>query len=251
MTTLQVSDISVAGLTRPRLRQINLTLQGGQLVGVIGANGAGKSSLLKTLAGLLEPGSGNVEMNGQLLHRMSAREKAKVFAYLPQNEKPQWDISVTELIKIGLLQQHVSGQKKQQRIDTVLAACDLISLAQRPLSTLSGGEQQRALLARALVAQPQLLLCDEPTAALDISHQLQTMRLLKQRSQQQLVICCLHDLPLAARFCDQLILLHEGALIDVGTPATVLSDSNLAQVFGIKAQWFCETSGVAWLPQPL
>ena len=125
-------------------------------------------------------------------------------------------------------------------------------MSARALSTLSGGEQQRALLARALVGQPKLLLCDEPTSALDINHQLHTMQLLQQRSGQgQLVLCCLHDLPLAARFCDQLVLLNEGKLIDVGGPAKVLSDANLAQVFGIKALWFCEDSGVAWLPQPL
>lgn len=251
MIKLELANITVDGLTAPRLQQLNLSLQGGQLAGVIGANGAGKSTLLKTIAGLLKPTSGQVLFNTRGLSQMNAQQKAEVIAYLPQNEQPQWDISVTELIKIGLLQQKISRSEQQQRIDIVLQACDLTQFSSRALSTLSGGEQQRALLARALVAQPQVLLCDEPTAALDIQHQLQTMQLLRARSQQQLVLCCLHDLPLAARFCDQLILLHEGQLIDVGSPAKVLSDKNLAHVFGIKAQWFCEDSGVAWLPQPL
>lgn len=252
MALLELSDIRVEGLSAPRLQSINLTLHSGQLVGVIGANGAGKSSLLKAIAGLLTPATGHVAIDQQPMQQMSARQKAEVMAYLPQREQPQWDVSVIELIKIGLLQHRLSRSEQQLRIDQVVTECDLVDLSARALSTLSGGEQQRALLARALVGQPKLLLCDEPTSALDINHQLHTMQLLQQRSGQgQLVLCCLHDLPLAARFCDQLVLLNEGKLIDVGGPAKVLSDANLAQVFGIKAQWFCEDSGVAWLPQPL
>ena len=249
---LTLRQISVEGFNKPRLNNLNLTLNDAQLVGIIGGNGAGKSTLIQTIAGLLPQATGECVFKQRVLTEISASERAKVMAYLPQFEQPQWDITVIELLQIGMLQLSLSKQQRQQRIELQLKQCDLEPLANRLLSTLSGGERQRALLARALVSDPALLLCDEPTAALDIKHQLQTMALLRrQAGQGQLVLCCLHDLSMAARFCDQLVLLDNGNLVDAGSPAKVLSDKNLASAFGVNAEWFCSASGVAWIPQPL
>lgn len=249
---LSIQQLSLAGIRRPRLQQVQLQLSAGQLVGLVGANGAGKSSLLQVIAALLTPSAGEVRIDGTVVTSLAPEQRAQVIAYLPQYEQPQWDIKVRELVDIGLLHHRLSRRQRQLQLQHALTACDLLQLAERPLSTLSGGERQRALLARAMVGQPKLLLCDEPTAALDIQHQLQTLQLLQHQARQgQLVLCCMHDLSLAARYCDQLVLLHEGRLLEVGAPATVLSDAHLATAFGIQAQWYCDSSGVAWIPQPL
>lgn len=252
MSLLQLSNVTVSGTLRQRLDNVNLSLDSAQLVGVIGANGAGKTTLLQVIAGLLSDCCGHVFVNGKTLKSLPTKEQARVMAYLPQHDMPQWDISVSELLEIGLLQHRLGKTARSERIVQVMGQCDLVTLANRRVSTLSGGERQRALLARALVGEPHVLLCDEPTAALDIKHQLDTMTLLKKRAHRgQLIVCCLHDLALAARFCDQLVLLQEGQLVDVGTPANVLSEQHLARAFGITAQWICNDSGVAWIPQPL
>ncbi|MGM0525866.1 MAG: ABC transporter ATP-binding protein [Pseudomonadota bacterium] len=250
--SLQITDVSLKGIARDRLHEINLTLTKPALVGVIGANGAGKSSLLKVIAGLEKVSQGDVFVAGKQLSDLNSKQRAAVLSYLPQNEQAQWDITVTELLAIGLLQHSLGKQHRRQRLQKWLNYCDLTGLAERRLSTLSGGERQRAFLARALISEPQLLLCDEPTAALDIQHQLQTLTLLKQQSRAgRLVVCSLHDLSLAARYCDRLILIDQGKLLATGSPASVLTDVNLARAFAVSAEWFCHSSGVAWIPQPL
>jgi len=245
---LTISAVTLAGHQRARLSDVHFSTHGGGLIGLIGANGAGKSSLLKVLAGILEPDAGQVSWNGQSLLTCSRNAQAQVRSYLPQHEQLPWPVASQSVIELGFSQLGLPPETQQDYLRQVVDDLELGALLSRPVTTLSGGEQQRVLLARALVGQHPLLLVDEPCAGLDIAHQLRTLSYLKQQAEKRLILMAIHDLALAARFCDQLLLLDQGQVLAAGRPASVLSDTNLAQGFGIQAQWFCSETGVAMLP---
>jgi len=218
---------------------MDIALNSGELVGLIGPNGAGKSTLLAMLAGLLTPDSGRVELDGQALQSLGNDERARRLAWLEQQATVHWPISVERVVALGRtpwLQpwQRASGEDRD-RVEAAMLATDCIALRQRTVATLSGGERTRVLLARALAGEPQILLADEPTAALDLAHQLQTMELLRGCADRGL--CCgivLHDLALATRYCDRVYLLHHGRLHSHGSPDTVLDEQTFAQVYGVQ-----------------
>ena len=170
---------------------------------------------------------------------------------MPQQPFAEGALSVAEILRVGLvnLQMSIPAACELQRVTELLA---LHPLLQRPVASLSGGEQRRVHLARALLGDLPWLLLDEPIASLDIHYQLQIMELLRaQADNGKLVMVALHDLSLAARFCNHLVLLHQGQLLAAGAPAQVLSDENLATAFRIRARWLCTEQGVGWLPQRL
>jgi iron complex transport system ATP-binding protein len=221
------------------LDEVGLELGRGEMLGLIGPNGAGKSSLLRLLAGVVTPNAGSLSLDGRPFESMTRGERARRIAYLPQLNQIAWPLSVERLVELGRLPhlepwQH-PGSDDRAIIERVIVQTDLLSLRQRPFDTLSGGEQARVLLARALVTEPDILLADEPVAALDPAHQLDVMQLLSDHCDAgQSVIVVLHDLTLAAHYCDRLQLLLEGATLADGIPEEVLNEDNLADAYAIE-----------------
>jgi len=258
-TTLSAQQVSFARDGNLILDNADLTLTQGELVGLIGPNGAGKSSLLRIMAGLQQPDSGQIYLSNEthpqkLLNDFSGRERAQVLAYLPQQETPAWPLQVEHLVGLGRAPWHkpMSGksERDKQAIERALEITELQSLRQRIVTTLSGGELQRTLLARVFAGEPNIILADEPIAALDPYHQLHMMELLAEHAQQGgAVLAALHDLSLAARFCSRLVLLHRGKIVADGQPIEVLTTENLEQVYGISAYVDCRDDGVVIIPR--
>lgn len=228
-----------AGRTIEVLSTVDLDVHAGEFVGLIGPNGAGKSTLLSVLSGLHKPLSGQVSLHGADLHTLTTRERTRSIGWLEQAAPIHWPISVERLVALGRLPHLGAWQRPSERDQAIIAAAldatDCGPLAARNATTLSGGERTRAQLARILAAEPTVILADEPVAALDLGHQLQTMALLRAFSREQRAcVTVLHDLSLAARYCDRLYLVHEGRPIASGPPDAVLTAERLRDVYGVE-----------------
>lgn len=244
MSLLQTEALSVRLGGHVLLNGIDLEIERGELFGLIGPNGAGKSTLIKAMMQLL-PYSGQVCLAGQPLARLAARVRAQRLAYLSQDDRLQWPISVQDLVALGRHPYRGSWWRNdarraagadQRAIEQALHATDIWSLRERRADELSGGERARARLARVLAVEAEVLLADEPVAALDPMHQLRVMELLRARCQGgQAVVVVLHDLTLASRFCDRLLLLDRGTAVASGKVESVLSAEHLANVYGVQA----------------
>ena len=250
MSLLAAEGISFKRNQQLLLQDIHLNLQAGELVGLIGPNGAGKSSLLKILAGLEKPSSGLVKFQGQILHKLSAQQRSRQLAWLAQGGSIHWPLTVERLVALGRLPHLATWQsasnQDQAAIETAIQQTGIEHLRTRDATTLSGGERTRVLLARALAAEPSVLLADEPIAALDPGYQLQTLELLRSFSQgQRACIVVLHELSLAARYCDRLYLLQTGCIVDTGSVNKVLSAENLKNVYKIECEIGC--TSVPWI----
>ncbi|NBC47955.1 MAG: ATP-binding cassette domain-containing protein [Gammaproteobacteria bacterium] len=242
---LQLHDLSVQIRGQTLLAGVDLEIGRGELFGLIGPNGAGKSTLVKALMQLL-PASGEVLLEGASLAAMNARERAQRLAYLSQDDRLQWPIRVRDLVALGRHPYRGSWWRGGQApgasaadhaaIEQALHATDVWDLRERRSDTLSGGERARARLARVLAVEAEVLLADEPVAALDPMHQLRVMELLRARCRSgQTVVVVLHDLTLASRFCDRLLLLDQGRPVASGAVDSVLSSDNLRSVYGVRA----------------
>ncbi|HSC67100.1 MAG TPA: ABC transporter ATP-binding protein [Cellvibrio sp.] len=263
-TTLSAQQVSLIRDGNQILDRADLTLSTSEFVGLIGPNGAGKSSLLRMMAGLQPADSGQVFLAAanspddnqaqKLLADFSGRERAQLLAYLPQQETPAWPLQVEHLVGLGRAPWHkpMGGKspRDKQAIEHALVVTELQSLRQRIVTTLSGGELQRTLLARVFAGEPKIILADEPIAALDPYHQLQMMELLASHAKQGgSVLAALHDLSLAARFCSRLVLIHHGKIVADGQPIEVLTTENLEKVYGISAYIDCRDDGVVIIPR--
>ena len=222
------------------LRQVSVEAVPGELLGLIGPNGAGKSTLMRILAGVKTADEGVVLYDGQSARQIGRRVLAQRLAYLPQGGVSAWPLRVENLVALGRVPHRgaLGGADPPgpAAIEAALAAADLLALRHRTATTLSGGELARALLARALAVEGDALLADEPVAALDPCHQLEVMSLLRRHADAgKPVVVVLHDLALAARFCDRLVLLHGGEVVAQGHPDDVLTDDWLAQVYRVSA----------------
>ena len=219
----------------------SLHIGGNELVGLIGPNGAGKSTLLQMLAGLIKCDTGTVLLNQRDIHTINLQERSRSLAWVEQNGAVNWPLTVERIISLGR-RPHLGtwqkpGDDDHQAIEQAIIDTDCAGIRHQDATTLSGGERTRLLLARALAAQPDVLLADEPVAALDLKQQLQAMHVLENfSSADRTCLVVLHDLSLAARFCNRLYLIHEGAIVAEGTPATVLTESNLKTVYGVEVQ---------------
>ncbi|WP_326769597.1 ABC transporter ATP-binding protein [Streptomyces sp. NBC_01591] len=209
----------------------------GQLVGLVGPNGSGKSTLLRCVYRALRPSAGTVRLGGEDLYAMSAREGARRLAALPQEAVTEFDFTVAEVVAMGRLPHQRSvgraTDEDRQACESALAGVDAGHLADRGFLTLSGGEKQRVLIARALAQQPRLLVLDEPTNHLDIAQQLEVLALV--RGSGLTVLTALHDLNLAALHCDVLHVIDSGRIVASGPPHDVLTTELLAEVFGVRA----------------
>lgn len=234
---LQARRLSVSLGGRRIVHEVECSIGPGEVVGLIGPNGSGKSTLLRALAGLLPAESGQVLLSGKELRRWRINDAARVLAYLPQGAECHWPLTVGHVVGLGRLPfGDANTDAGQAHIARALEAVDALYLRERVISELSGGERARVLLARALAGDPALLLVDEPADGLDPYHQLQLMELLAARAHEgRGILVVLHDLGMAARLCNRLLLLKDGALLAAGQPADVLTDSLLADAHGITA----------------
>lgn len=236
---LQAQAISVARAGRCILHDVSLYLQPGQVLGVLGPNGVGKSSLLGVLNGELTPSDGQVLLDDQPLACWQGRQRARRLAVLPQNSSLSFAFSVEQVVSMGRMPHDTGAQADADIVRRVLQAVDAEHLAGRNYLQLSGGERQRVHLARVLAqlwpgADGQVLLLDEPTSMLDPLHQLSVLDAVRGFADHGAsVLIILHDLNLAARYCDQLLLLGDGGVQASGTPHQVLQPASLHQVFGV------------------
>lgn len=224
------------------LRNINLRLHRGSCTGILGPNGSGKTTLLDILAGLLRPDSGSIAFQGRPIHQWPKKELARLLALVPQDFMVRFGFTVREVVTMGLhphLHRFASPSAADERlIDTVLEVTGIKTLAERPVTRLSGGEKQRVAVARALAQQPAVLLLDEATSNLDIHHSLEILHLIRNRFEQQhmQVVAVMHDLNLAAFFCDQLIFLKAGEIVCQGATNEVLTPAIIKTVYGVEAE---------------
>jgi iron complex transport system ATP-binding protein len=240
MSVLDASKICVRRGSRAILDDVSLHAESGDFVGIIGANGAGKSTLLSVLAGLLSPDSGSVTLDGVSIRALSGMQLARRRAYLPQNPRCEWPISVERLVALGLTPTlpALGGLPASfgPKITRALQACDLLAHREQPATTLSGGELARAMLARALVADPDVLIIDEPIAGLDPKHALDTARRLQLLARGgKLVIASIHDLTLAGRFASRIFALANGRVAGDGATQAILTPALIRSAFEVEA----------------
>ncbi len=235
MSLLSVRDLTLRRASRVVLENVSLDVAAGEIVGLLGPNGAGKSTLMRAALGLIAA-EGAVTLGDAPLHDLPTRARALRAAYLPQERGVAWAITVEALVSLGRLPHRASAAEDRAAVDAALAATDLTALRHRPATELSGGERGRALIARALAQGAPLLVADEPTAGLDPAHQIALMTTFRrQAASGRGVLVALHDLGLAARWCDRVVLLDAGRVAAAGPPAEALSPDRLGAVFGVTA----------------
>lgn len=222
------------------LRGVSLTVRTGEVVGLIGPNGAGKSTLLRLALGMLPPGVGRVHIDGRPLDRLGRREAARLLAWVPQGSLPGFGFTAHEMVLMGRHphQGRLAGESAEDYrvVEAAMRDTGTWPLRRRPFDTLSGGEQQRVLVARALAQDPRIVLLDEPTSHLDPRHQLEVLTSVDRwrRQGERSVLVVLHDLNLASQFCDRLALLAGGRVVREGPPEEVLDEEILAGVYDVR-----------------
>lgn len=226
------------------LQDLSFDIAPGEIVGVIGPNGSGKSSLLKLLARVLRPQAGTIHLLGRELHSLPQSEAARTIALVPQDSLQVFPFTIAEIVLMGRFPHHRSrwtlagfgweGPEDIRLAEEAMSETDVTHLAGRLIGDVSGGERQRAIIARALTQQPQILLLDEPTAFLDLHHQLDICRILRRLNEERALTIVLvsHDLNLASQYCDRLLLLNGGRIARHGTPSEVICSDVLEAVYG-------------------
>ncbi|PJG82409.1 ABC transporter ATP-binding protein [Caviibacterium pharyngocola] len=225
--------IKVENISLPYgLNNVSCQIPQGKLVGIMGANGAGKSTLLKSIAGILPPASGEIWLKNRKLSELTAQQKSEQLAYLAQNTQINWDLSVYDVIALGL-PRPLSASQEAEKVRSVSEKFSITHLLNQPYQQLSGGEKTRVQLARCCIKASPLLLADEPIAALDPYYQIDIMEQLKALTPEHTCVVVIHHLSLAYRFCDEVILLHHGKILASGKTAQVLTKENLAKGFNV------------------
>lgn len=236
---IAVQNICFSYNSHPILHDVSLNVKEGQVVSIVGPNGAGKSTLLKCMVRLLKPQAGTVYLNGKDIDGKNSRELAKVMGYVPQNTKDVFSFTVLETVLMGR-KPHISweiGDEDFRVVTQVMRFLGIEDLAERPLEQLSGGQKQKVFVARALAQQPSIFLFDEPTSSLDVRHQLEVFATIKQLAEVEgrTVIIVVHDLNLAARFSDVLVMLKQGSIFAAGNPDKVINEDNIRDVYNVSA----------------
>jgi iron complex transport system ATP-binding protein len=237
---LMINKLSFNYTGIPVLKDVDLEVGPGEMLGIVGPNGSGKSTLLKCINRVLKTQPNTVLIDGNDINNLNLRELAKMMGYVPQTSTNTFPFTVFDVVLMGR-KPYIHWNLSERDYEIVADVLDFLGigeLSMRHFNELSGGEQQKVIVARALAQQPRLLLLDEPTSSLDIKHQLEIMCILKSltQSKERSVIVSLHDLNLASRFSDIILMLKQGCIYAVGTPEEVLTEENIDAVYGIKAQ---------------
>lgn len=243
---LQARGVALTRHGRAIVKGIDLDVRRGEMLGLIGPNGAGKSTLMRVLAGIARPTGGTVRFEGRPLDSYSDRERGRKIAVMQQTPHLGFAFPVADVVAMGRYphKPRLAPLDEQDRraIRRAMETAGVDTLAHRMITTLSGGEKQRAFLARALAQEPELLFLDEPTANLDVRYQLEILTLIRRLNRETglTVVIAIHDLGLALRFCDRLAVLSRGELAATGPAADVLSEELIAGVFGVRAKVWCD-----------
>ena len=239
-------NITLQGVTfsyrsTPTIQKVDLQLRDKEVLGLIGPNGSGKTTLLKCINKILEPKQGTILLDGQNMKKMSRQQVARQVGYVPQHSQDSTDgLPVYEVVLMGR-KPHISWastQKDDEKVWDALKALNIEHVANRNFFELSGGEQQRVLVARSIAQEAKVLLLDEPTSSLDIRHQLEVMELTRQlvAKQNLSAAIAIHDLNLAARFCDKIVMLKAGEIYATGDAKSVLVKENIGAVYGVDVE---------------
>ena len=230
-----------AAIQSPVLKNVSLTIASGEVLGILGPNGSGKSTLLKVLMRILTPQQGKVELFGQPHAAFSQAEISRRVAFVPQETQQAFPFTISEMVLMGRYPHHnrtwgLGWESSRDRTVAMQAMNDLgvSQLGARLITNVSGGERQRAVIARALAQEPEVLLLDEPTAFLDLHHQLEIARIIRRLNRERglTVVLVSHDLNLASQYCDRLLLLREGEIVTMGSPEEVIARKSLERVYG-------------------
>jgi iron complex transport system ATP-binding protein len=245
---IETRDLSFAYHDRAVLRGVQLSVEQGQMLGILGPNGSGKTTLMKILSAVLH-GRGGVSLNGRRIETYGRRELSRLLAVVPQESRVSFPYTVAELIMMGRASYHspfaLEGKKD---LDVARASMELtgcLELSHRYLHELSGGEKQRVMIARALAQEPEILLLDEPSAFLDLKHQVQIFELLRRLNRERglTIVAALHDINLAALFFPRLMMLRDGRVHRDGPPRDVLTENTIEEVYGIRVRIENDVSG--------
>ncbi|NPE28724.1 heme ABC transporter ATP-binding protein [Methanococcoides sp. SA1] len=236
---LEIKDLSVSYGKRKIIDEICLSAEKGEFLGIIGPNGSGKTTLVKTITKVLKPESGDVTFNDISIEQMSGNEIAKHIAVVSQVISINFEFSVKDIVMMGRTPYIKNNESMEdfKIVEESMIKTKTDFLKDRMVTQLSGGELQRVIIARALAQQTDILLLDEPTSHLDITNQIDILNLVKNESKKgKLVIAVVHDLNLAAYYCDKLALIRDGQLISLGTPAEVLTPENILKVYNLPVE---------------
>jgi iron complex transport system ATP-binding protein len=246
---LNATQLRLVLTGRTILDGIDLAIPPGAVTAVIGPNGAGKSTLLSCLAGLRRPDRGGVTLDGAPILGLDPRARARRLAFMEQSPEVAWPVTVRTVVGLGrtpFTGGRGPGAEDEAAVTEAMARTDVLGFAERLVSTLSGGERARVLIARALAGRPRWLLADEPLTGLDIGHQLDTLALFRSLAAEGVgVIATLHDLTLAARLADQLVVMSAGRIVAAGAPEAVLTPALLAEVYGVEAGIISHPGGMS------
>ncbi|APB69251.1 ABC transporter ATP-binding protein [Paenibacillus peoriae] len=241
MFRLKTANLDIAYEDRLIVEDLNVEIPQGKITALVGANGSGKSTILKTMARIMNPKGGSVLLDGKSIHKQSTREVAKQLAILPQNPTAPEGLTVTELVSYGRFpyQKGFGSMKAEDRkmVEWAIQVTGMSEFHDRPIDQLSGGQRQRAWIAMALAQDTDILFLDEPTTFLDMAHQLEVLHLLEylNTSEERTIVMVVHDLNHAARYAQHMIAIKKGKAEAVGTPTEVMSPDVLREVFGIEA----------------
>jgi iron complex transport system ATP-binding protein len=238
---IKTENLTFAYKDQPVIKGISLSIEKGEMVGLLGPNGSGKTTVLKIFSAVLS-GRGQVKLNGRDIQTYGKRELSRLFAMVPQESQILFPYTVAEIVLMGRASYHsplaLEGERDLEIARASMELTDCLSFADRYLHELSGGEKQRVIIARALAQEPEILLLDEPSAFLDLKHQVQIFELMRRLNREHglTIVAALHDLNLAALFFPRLVMLRDGRIYRDGSPREVLTESTIEEIYGIKVR---------------
>jgi iron complex transport system ATP-binding protein len=251
---LQIEKVSFAYATEPVINLASINIHEGDFIGVIGPNGSGKSTLLKLMGRMLKCASGQIHFKGKPIADYPRKTLAQSMAWIPQEHSMPFSFQVSEIVMMGrypyLSPMTFEGQNDLDIVRKVMETTETTSLGRRRFHEISGGEKQRVILAGALAQEPEVMLLDEPTAFLDIKYQMEILQILRHlnREGNMTLVMAIHDLHLASRFCNRLMLLDKGTIVKEGSVEEVLQKEILEQVYGVEINLFRNNDGIMISP---
>jgi iron complex transport system ATP-binding protein len=237
--SIKIDNLVVGYDAAPVLSGVTVEIKGGEFMGIVGPNGSGKTTLLRSVSRILKPSGGTALINGRDVFAVPARELARQVGVVPQDTTPAFDFTAMEIVLMGrsphLGRFQSEGPKDLAIAEQAMKQTGTLDFANRQFAALSGGERQRVVIARALAQEPRAILLDEPTSHLDINYQFEILSLVRRLSKEEgiTVLAVLHDLNLAAQYCDRLVMLAEGKIQALGDPTDVLTAENVKRVYGV------------------